>query len=84
MFGFYTKMWKTDGFSPPVSFAAPSQMGLFSEPCGLFFDPEFFDILKRHHRIPVMAFVYISCLPSRARDRVTSSAYSSWEPTGTP
>lgn len=27
---------------------------------------------------------YISCLPSRARDRVTSSAYSSWLPTGTP
>ena len=27
---------------------------------------------------------YISCRPSRARDRVTSSAYSSWLPTGTP
>ena len=27
---------------------------------------------------------YISCLPSRALERVTSSAYSSWLPTGTP
>ena len=31
-----------------------------------------------------LAGCYISCLPSRARDRVTSSAYSSWLPTGTP
>ena len=27
---------------------------------------------------------YISCRPSSALDRVTSSAYSSWLPTGTP
>ena len=28
--------------------------------------------------------IYMSCLPSRARERVTSSAYSNWLPTGTP
>jgi len=27
---------------------------------------------------------HISCLPSKARERVISSAYSSWEPTGMP
>ena len=36
----------------------------------------------RRHNCAVLP--YISCLPSNARERVTSSAYSSWLPTGTP